>query len=139
VSRILWIAPHNIHLEPIIGGLESLGQHEICIHWLGNNGFPVDRGMLNEADRFNPNIIIYTGENGGYLVPSIGTLIALKKMAPTVFMCHDASDVTWTRFLNDYHAYDVFSVIVNIDGSNDWPKGPNDITALTPHDQRFYE
>lgn len=137
--RLLWIAPHNIHLEPLINGLMSLGRYDIQIHWLGENGIPVDRGMLDCASSTSPDLIVYTGENGGSLVPSVNTLIHLRKIAPTVFMCHDASDITWKRYLDEYMARDVFTAIISIDGNKDWNHRPQDITALTPHDPRFYQ
>lgn len=136
--KILWIAPHNIHLEPIIGSLLSLGTHDVIVHWMGENGL-VNRGALDAADLHNPDLIIYTGENGGILMLTTETLLRLRTYAPTVFMCHDASDVTWSAFLDDFIRNDVFSTMVSIDGNYSWHHRLQDITALTPHDPRFYE
>lgn len=132
------MAPKNIHTESVISGLMSLGTHEVIVHWMGHNG-PVDRGALDAADHHRPDIIIYTGENGGCLMVTTATLRRLRTYAPTVFMCHDASDRTWTTFLDDFIRNDVFSTMVSIDGNPSWNHRPQDITALTPHDPRFYE
>ncbi len=135
---MLWILPRNIHTQPILDGFISLGTHDVIAHWMGETGL-VDRSALDAADRHKPDLIIYTGENGGILMLTTETLLRLRTYAPTVFMCHDASDKTWAPFLDDFIRNDVFTTMVSIDGNLSWHHRPQDITALTPHDQRFYQ
>ncbi len=137
--RVLWICPLNIHLEPILSGLSTIRAVETVIHWIDQHGFPCDRPILDAVDRERPDLIVYTGANGGLYVPTTETLLRLRDYAPTIFMCHDASDKTWAPYLEEYMARDVFTSIVSIDGNREWKRRPQDITALTPHDPRFYQ
>ena len=135
--KILWLAPFNIHLEPVIAGLKSLPGHETEVVWFERFGHQVDSMVIDAADKIRPDLIIYTGQNGG-IFPSLDCFLRLKRRAPIVMIAHDASDATWTQLLEQYEAANAFTAIVNIDGSDKWPRREVDFTCLTPTDPEFY-
>jgi hypothetical protein len=138
VTRALWLSPSNIHPEPIIQGLRELARCELTIVWYETYGLAhVDGGVRDMVDAIRPDIVIYTGQNGG-IYPNIDTLCRIKQVCPTVLLVHDGSDTTWKRLLHEYRERDAFSTVVNIDGNDNWERGSHDITALTPTAQGFY-
>jgi hypothetical protein len=137
VNRVLWFAPRNIHLEPIIEGLKELNCCELTVAWYGIF-HDTDNGALDVAQQLRPDLVLYTGQNGGAMI-STHALCRIKQICPTVLLVHDGSDTTWARLLHEYREREAFTTIVNIDGNPDWEHGTNDITALTPTAQGFYE
>ena len=116
----------------------SLVGHEVEIHRYTRASMPVDQGMLNVADQIRPKLIVYIGSNDPMLMASTDTFLRLKTIAPTVMLCHDASDRTWTSVLEEYKRVDAFSLVVAIDGNDTWPKRAQDFTALTPVPAQHY-
>ena len=135
--KVLYLSPSDMLTEPVIAGLESL--HEVVVYRYDRHGVPVDHGMIAVAERERPDVTVYCGQNSGHFMASVSTFVRLRSICPTVLICHDGSDKTWTRVLQQYHDAEAFSVIVNIDGNPDWPQRANiDLTALTPVCEGFY-
>lgn len=118
--------------------ITSLTGHEVEIHRYTRWNLPVDRDMLDRADQVRPKLIVYIGSNDPALMAQTSTFLRLKKIAPTVLLCHDASDNTWTPVLEAYQRADCFSLVVGIDGNVDWPQRAQDFTALTPVPAQHY-
>lgn len=136
--RILWLSPSDMTTESVITGLDSLGEHTAHVFRYDRCGFPVDRGMLDMADRMRPDVILYIGQNNRPFLAANDTFKRLKKIAPMVMLAFDASDRTWTDIMRSYCEEDCFTLMVNIDGCDDWPKREQDFTALTPTNPEFY-
>jgi hypothetical protein len=135
--KVVIFSPSDMLTEPVVAGLQTI--HAVNVCWYDRLTVPVDREMLNFADLEKPEIIMWIGQNGGPYLPSTDTFIRLRKIAPTVFLLFDGTDVTWEPLIAEYRARDVFSVTVNIDGNRDWAKGPKDLTLLTPTSPHFYQ
>lgn len=133
---IVFFAPHNIHLEPIIEGLKEAYRGELLIAWY-DEFQDIDATALNIVAQYTPHLVIYDGQNGSVLINS-DTFCRIKEICPTVLIVHDGSDATWRHLLHEYRERDCFSVMVNIDGNSDWEHSLNDITAITPTAQEFY-
>ena len=136
--KLLWLAVSDMLCEPLHRGLTDLSEHDVCFHWYDRGYLPPDQGMLNAADTFKPDAIIYTSRHAGPTLASTSTFLRLRKIAPTIHMLHDGSEALWKPLLHEYREKEVFTVTVNIDGNSDWESGPNDITALTPIAPSFY-
>ena len=136
--KILWLAPSDMTTEATMEGLASLHRHEIFTYSYDRNGIPVDHGMLRIAEQIRPNVLLYIGQNNDPFLASESTFLKLKAICPTVLLCFDASDKTWTPILESYRDHDVFSLIVSIDGNDSWPQREIDFTALTPVCEAFY-
>lgn len=134
--RVLFLAPFNIHIEPIIASLRPLC--ELHVLWYEKYGDQLNNVILNAADNLEPDLIVYEGQNGGAF-PSEEILRTLHRDFPLVMLCHDASDVTWRPLLELYKAMDTFSVVCNIDGNDEWVKREVDFTCLTPTWSGYYE
>lgn len=133
--KVLFLSPVDMTCEVPI---TSLAGHEVEIHRYSRASIPVDRDMLNRADQVRPKLICYIGSNDPALMAQTDTFLRLEKIAPTVMLCHDASDATWTPVLEEYKRCDAFSLVVAIDGNTAWPSRPQDYTALTPVPARHY-
>lgn len=123
--------------QPVMGGLESLERHDITT--VVYNHLPsIDGGFLDAVDNVRPDVVLYLGNNDPRLMASNRTFQKMRKLAKTVLLAFDASDATWTPVLESYRNEECFSLTVNIDGNDNWPKGSRDYTALTPTDPRPY-
>jgi hypothetical protein len=136
VIRVLFFAPHNIHIEPILEGLREVNPNT-SVFWYEAFRDP-DSRALDLAQALHPDLVVYEGQNGGAMI-STDALCRIKQICPLVIIVHDGSDVTWARLLHEYRERDAATCIVNIDGNPNWERGSNDITALTPSPTRFYK
>ena len=137
--RILALSPSDMTTEATLEGLRSLPGHEVSIYRYDKRGLPVDRGMIDVAAMTRPNLIVYIGQNNAPFLAAETTFHHLKTICPTVLLCFDASDKTWTPLLTDYRDHDTFSLIVSIDGNDAWPaRAEIGYTALTPIAVEFY-
>lgn len=84
-------------------------------------------------------LIVAVPVNGGYCTLPNALWKAFRKIAPTVCLCPEASDAHWWwKNLQSWIADECFDLLVNIDGSEDWPHRPQDLTLLTPLDEDIY-
>lgn len=132
MTKLLWLAPTSMNLEPIITSYEG------SIYWYDKHGSPPDRGMIAAAWETKPDLIAYIGTAGGPFCAAPETFVALKDFAPIVHLCGDGSDAGWLPLLECYQRHRCFTLTVNFDGNRDWPAGPNDLTLLTPINPAFY-
>lgn len=135
--KALWISWSFITGEPWHKSLEAYLGHESPIHWY-DRSYPCDRGCLDAADRERPDVIIYTGMAAWEKTPTIDTFRRLGKTAPIIHISGDLSDPPYIPYLEVYNEAKCFWRSVNIDGNDEWPKGPNDITTLSPIAPQFF-
>lgn len=136
MTRVVWLAPKNIHVEVTIEGLKELDRCALIVVWYEAYR-DIDSAVIDVVGQIRPDLVIYTGQNGPLRVGT-DTLCRIKQICPVVAMIHDGSDSSWAPLLHEYRERDACSCVVNIDGNPDWESGPNDITALTPASMRFY-
>jgi hypothetical protein len=120
----------------MIGSIECLGGHEVETCRYDRIGLPVDRGMLNHADRFLPDVIIYISQAAGPYVAEPSTFKRLRDIAPVVHLCFDAGDIGFAPLLQTYKDKQCFDVTVACDGCN---IGPVDLVLFHPVDTRPYD
>ena len=95
--------------------------------------------LIAQAKHLNPDAIVYLGalDEGPDRfrpVPSPAILRRLRDVAPSIFLCGDASDSAWWATLDVYCAEECFSRYVSIDGT----ERDGFTTKLTPVDPRPY-
>ena len=95
---------------------------------------PNDDEILDKAGK--PDVIFYVGAAAGEGLPSIETLQALRRIAPTVNLCWDSADPPWHPLLNAYRDAECFDIQVGLDGCHE---APVDMVTLTPVNPRRYE
>ena len=103
-----------------------------------NMGPPQDELILAAAGGFRPDVIVYSGANGG-TVPSIETLQKLREVAPTVHYQGDLEDEEWHPVLRSYRDNKCFDLVmaqtgVQVAGLTDYAT----LTAISPepYDQK---
>jgi len=99
-------------------------------------GSPNDDEILDKAVKSRPDVIFYVGAAAGEGLPSIETLQKLRRMAPSVNLCWDASDPPWHPLLKDYRDNECFDLQVGLDGNHD---APVDMATLTPVNPGAYD
>jgi hypothetical protein len=100
----------------------------VTFHHMGENN---DDEIMATAQRLKPDIIFYIGANEGIGIPSDETLVALRKIAPSVNLCCDAADWPWHEPLKRYKKIDAFDLQVALDGNH---TAPVDFVTVTPVD-----
>lgn len=95
------------------------------------NGSPQDERILAAAKQFRPEVIFFTGGESGAGLPSIDTLKALRKIAPSVHIEGDLADPPWWPRLEHYRQHECFDLQVAQDGV---PDCPADYVTVTPID-----
>lgn len=138
-TKILWICFDYNSAEPWWDSLLELNEYEVEIfHY--NRIVPSDSAILDAADRFNPDIVIYTGTAGGPELPSPKTLARLRaKYGRSVFLSGDVGDPPWWPYIDEYRQHKCFDLYVNFDGNDNWPKQGSDYTALSPIAPSFFK
>ena len=133
--KILWLSPSDMITEWMIGSIDCLGEHttEICRY--DRIGLPVDRGMLDFADRVRPDVILYISQAAGPFVAQPSTFRRLRDISPSVHLCFDAGDIGFHDLLQVYLDKECFDVTVACDGCN---IGPVDLVMWHPVDTRPY-
>lgn len=133
--RILWLSTGTINCEPIIGSLTAISKPywQIDIHNYFTNGwcFTFDQDY---------DVILYISVSAGPHLPRLTNLLPFKAFTKKfVHICFDAACTDWHPLLEYYKKENIFDITVNIDGNDEWPSGPNDITTLAPIDPRPFE
>lgn len=124
--------------EPWHASLESLHEHDISICWYDQLAQPMDRGVLDAVDRISPDVVLFTGMADWAKTPSPDTFSRIRKIRPIVHISGDLSDPPCFEFLEQYHDAGAFSITVNIDGNDEWPKWDKDYTCLSPVAPQFF-
>jgi hypothetical protein len=91
---------------------------------------------LEKVEEVNPDLIIYMGSAAGPYFARADVLNQIK--APIIHFCCDASCPGWDRGIMYYRETTPFAFTVNIDGNDNWLKGPRDLTMWCPLDPSFY-
>jgi hypothetical protein len=134
--KILWLSPSDMILEFVEGSLESLDhQHEVRVHRYDKHGSPPDRAMLQAADEFKPEVILYVSQAAGPWLASPSTFKRLSDRYKTVHLCLDAFDIGFAPLLEIYAREHAFTLTVACDGGN---AGPVDYVSFHPVDPRPY-
>ncbi len=133
--KILWLSPSDMLTEFIIGSIDCLNEHDTFVCRYDRVGLPVDRGILDYADRVRPDVILYVSQAAGPYVAETSTFKRLRDTSPIVHLCFDAGDIGFERLLNEYREKDCFDVTVACDGCN---IGPVDLVLFHPVDTRPY-
>lgn len=135
--KLLWILFDYNTCEPWVDSLLDLGAYDAQIHWY-NRSVPSDQGILDAVDRFKPDLVVYTGTAGGPDIPSPSTLARIHRAVPMVFLSGDVGDPPWWPYIEEYRRHGCFDLYVNFDGNDEWPKGPQDYTCLSPIAPKFF-
>lgn len=138
MKRVLWYVFNYNTVEPWLDSLTDLNEYEVHVH-LYNLHNPPDGAMLDAADRFQPDLMIYTGTAGGNDIPATSTLAKLHNRCPSVFLSGDVGDPPWWPFIEEYRKAGCFDLYVNFDGNDNWPKQGKDYTTLSPIAPRFFK
>jgi hypothetical protein len=134
--KILWLSPSDMILEYMEGSLESLDhQHEVRVHRYDKHGSPPDRAMLQAADEFKPEVILYVSQAAGPWLASPSTFKRLSDRYKTVHLCLDAFDIGFAPLLETYSREQCFTVTVACDGG---ASGPVSYVSFHPVDPRPY-
>lgn len=131
--RVCFIALDDMLTEWMVDSIECAG-HE-CHRVVLNN---IVDSLPLAVLRTSPELIVYAGPAGGPYEPGAENLRLLRDIAPSVFLCFDASDVGWWPLLGAYRRAECFDLVVNCDGCNDWPKLPGEPTLASPVGDSFY-
>ncbi len=122
-------------VEWMLGSIDCLNEHEVEVCRYDRVGLPVDRGVLDFADRVKPDVILYISQADGPFVAEPSTFRRLRDISPSVHLCFDAGDIGFERLLNTYKERECFDVTVACDGCN---IGPVDLVMWHPVDTRPY-
>lgn len=136
--KLLFLSTSSMNTQPVIESLDGQG-HDVHVFRFDRVTPPPDRAMLDIVDLKAPDLVLYIGSTGGPHLPSASTFWRIKQRCPIVAIAFDASDASWQPRLAEYHEYGCFSMIVNIDGNDNWPKTGLDFTTLTPINRHFYD
>ena len=101
-----------------------------------HRGICNDWQFIEEVEKVKPDVVFYIGANDAPGNPKVGTLQAVRKLAPMVNLCSDAGDRPWHKVLEGYTRKGCFDLQVSIDGAKD---APLDFATLTPVDTRPFE
>jgi len=136
--KVLWLGAYWAGWDLLCRSLKSLKEYDVTLirydpPRAGDKRIPeLVQNVANETDF---DAIVYVGVNGGTCLPTIDELIELRKFAPTIMLCPEASDRTWWHeLIEKYYEEECFDLFVNVDGNPDWPYSENGITRLTPID-----
>ena len=134
--KIMWLVPSDMVIEWCVGSLESLDhQHEVFTHFYDKHGSPPDRAMLDAAENFKPEVILYVSQAAGPWLASPSTFRKLADRYKTVHLCLDAFDTGFTPLLEIYARGQCFTQTVACDGGS---AGPVDYVSFHPVDPRPY-
>lgn len=141
--RVLWLGAYWLGWDLLYRSFKSLNEHEITLirydpPRAGGKRIPeLVKPIITET---NFDVIIYVGVNGGDCLPTTDELIALKKFAPIIMLCPEASDsYWWYGLIRKYYEAECIDLIVNIDGNSNWPYSEHGITRLTPIDSASWK
>jgi len=134
--RITFVALDDMLCEWMLDGLHETG-HDISWLWL-NTLHDVNEMLVPTMRMTGSDLIVYAGPAGGPHAPSPETLRDLRRLAPSVFLCFDGSDIGWHGLLADYRREGCFDLIVNCDGCDEWPKTRKDYTTWCPVGQTAF-
>lgn len=146
--RILFTSVSSMNLEPIVSGFQSYSnslsdEFSLCkfdkgmeeqFHYEGE----VDHVILTAFNAMKPDVVIYSGPAEGKCRPFLGTFHEMRKTAKIVNLVCDGGCPNWHPLLETYKKAGCFDLTVNIDGNDEWPKGPNDFTWIGPIDSSYY-
>lgn len=141
--KVLWLGAYWLGWDLLYRSLKSLNEHEIIL--IRYDPPRADNKRILELVKpiiteTNLDVIIYVGVNGGDCLPTTDELIRLKKFAPTVLLCPEASDRWWWHeLIRKYYEAECVDLIVNIDGNPDWPYSEHGITRLCPIDTTVWK
>lgn len=136
--RILWYVFSYATADPWIQSLRDLTEHELHVERY-DTYHATDRGFLDAYDRIRPDVVIATLTAGGPHIPDPSTLGKINAKCPVVFLSGDLSDPPWHPYLKTYRDAGGFSLAVNFDGNDEWPKQSKDFTCLCPISPSYYK
>lgn len=101
-----------------------------------HEGIRNDQTIIDAIASAKPDVIFYIGAMRGSGNPRVETYQELRRIAPMVNFCSDASDRPWHPVLATFARMKCFDLQVGIDGPND---APVDLSTLTPVDVRPFD
>ena len=140
-KKILWLTTSSMNVEPVIDSLESCGFdiqiEKVNFDSVAENYFFDEQLYVDVAQR-KPDAVFYIGSlEGPYLArPHVFQMI--RDFTPIVNFVFDGACPNGWPTLKKFRENKCFTITVNIDGNQDWPKGENDMTTLCPIDPRPY-
>lgn len=90
-----------------------------------------DGPAVQKCLEYQPDVIFYIGPVHAPGMPKHDGLRQLRKIAPSIHLCSDATDKPWHKLLKFYKEKECFDLQVAIDGALD---APVDLSVLTPVD-----
>ncbi len=136
--KVLWLGTTSMSLEPIIRSIDTISG---VTETTRMDYFEMEdqvHAISFVIEQRKPDLILYIGTLDPRRL-SIEHLLSIKEKAPLVMICCDAGCPDWWPLLIEYKEKGVFTFIVNIDGSTEWPESEWDLTTLCPIDTRFYD
>jgi hypothetical protein len=97
--------------------------------------------LLAEIDGFDPDVVIYESlPIGTTYLPPQEIFPIIRKRRKLVYIAGDLSDPVLWQQVHDYEdQIGGFDLKVAIDGNDNWPHGPRDLTLLTPPALKFFQ
>ncbi len=135
--KVFFILPNVQEGNTAVDAWDSFSDEPAARIIIKFNGPPVDEELLRVTKLSNPKAIFYVGAQAGTGVPRLETFRALRNIAPSINMCHDAFDPSWHKTLLIYKDKECFDLQVTIDGGSETPG--IDFGTITPVDPRPYE
>lgn len=140
-KKILWLTTSSMNIEPVIGSLEA-AEFDIDIeHYRYDHvqeGTFFDEDLTLKVGSVRPDLVFYIGSLEGPYMARSHVYHNIQEICPIVNIVFDGGCPFGWPALKKFREDKCFSVVVNIDGNQDWPKGENDMTTLCPIDPRPY-
>lgn len=130
--KVLWLYSGSMNCEPIASTLPG-----DLFDFSKNPEDDPHTKTLEKVEEVKPDLIIYAGAAEGPYFIKAETVSQMK--APVIHFCCDASCPGWSPGLQYYRETVPFVFTVNIDGNDNWLKGPRDLTMWCPLDPSFYK
>ncbi len=136
--KALALTTHSAHVEQWWRSFECLGHAVLSMRY----DVPLACGQAESViSTAKPDVIIYFGgvQSHNFTPLSIGTLKALREIAPIIHICADSTQPDWKPYLDEYHRNNCFSVQVGIDGNVNSPLARYGLVLLMPQDPNQFE
>ena len=132
--KVLWLVPTCMNMQPVVCTLP--GENYFYMEAREDKA---DYLLIQKVDEVRPELIIYISVAAGPYFVKSETVRAMSAYAPVINFCCDAACPGWEPGLRYYYDNPCFEFTVNIDGNDNWLKGPRDLTLWCPLDPSFYK
>lgn len=138
--RVVCFRTNTYDCDSRVYSLQSAGHDLVAEIDYNHPSITSMQPLVERARQLNPDFIVFVGVHPeGYQHPylTFDAFRAFRSVAPTAFICCDASDDPWWGPLLAFYEAGCFTVIVSIDGGDNPVKNfENGVSILSCNDQR---